>query len=133
MQDNETQQIILTILEQAETGKHEKFKYIVDFDQYQDYRKQYTYYKVLLKVLHRSAKKLLDDYCRTVTSGISDINQLLGYRQLILVIKYYDKEIDTTIKMLEDYESYLRAGNFWRSYFLGETRIVPYSPEHWED
>lgn len=133
MQDNETQQFILSILEQAESGTHEKFRYLVDFNQYRECRRQYTYYKVLLKVLNRSAKQLLTEYCKTVTSGISDINQLLGYRQLISVIKYYDKELDTTTRMLEDYENYLRAGNFWKSYFLGETRIVPYLPEHWED
>ena len=132
MQDNETQQFIMSILERANTGIHTNFQYIENFDQYQLCGKQYKYLKVLLKVLHRTEKQILKEYCRTVTLGISDINQLLSYRQLITVIMYYDKEMDTATKMLEDYENYLRAGNFLRA-LLGETRIVSILPEHWED
>ena len=118
MQDNETQQFLTTLFERAQNGEPTPFQYLLHINEYSFCRKQRTSLKILLKVLHRTEKQIFSAYCKALSTDTADINQLLAYRQLKGIIRFYQTEYDTVDSMLTDYKNYLRAGNFFR------TRII---------
>jgi hypothetical protein len=71
-------------------------------------------------------KKLFKSYCREVSEGTADVNTLFAYIRLRDVIAFYEEELDTLQRMLDDYDNYLGQGNFWYS-FLGGERIQPWN------
>ena len=123
MQDNETQQFLTTLFERAQNGEPTPFQYLLHINEYSFCRKQRTSLKILLKVLHRTEKQIFSAYCKALSTDTADINQLLAYRQLKGIIRFYQTEYDTVDSMLTDYKNYLRAGNFFRA-LAGETRII---------
>jgi hypothetical protein len=73
--------------------------------------------------LRISSKRLFKSYCEDVIAGISDVNKILGYSQLLDIIAFYENELNTLQFMLADYTDYLEKGNFLNAIF-GERRDV---------
>ena len=76
--------------------------------------------KVIIRMLKSSNTRLFKDYCRDVIAGISDFNKLLAYKELEDVIAFYEADLKTLNKMLDDYDEYLGQGHFWYSFLGGE-------------
>ena len=120
MDDKFAQQLTLEILHQAEERRFTQFRLLNNWVEYQVCRQSITSTKLVIKVLQQSADKLLKQYCKTVITGVSDINQLLAYSQLCETASFYKIELNTFTKMLDEYIDYLSHGNFWYAYTGGE-------------
>lgn len=120
MNDIETKQLILDIINKAQEGKSFKFQYICSWDEFRYYNRLIKSNKLIVKTLQTSANNLFREYCNDVTSGISDVNKLLAYSQLRDVITFYEGDVDTLQKMLDEFDEYIEKGNFLYSILGGE-------------
>ena len=121
MQDIDTQQFLLDILERAETGKVTDFQLLRNLTQYRFCKDQRRSLDVLVTVLQRAANQLFSSYCKAVSTGTADVNQLLAYKQLIQTIEFYKRDREVFKDMTQEYEAFLSAGHFL-SAILGESR-----------
>jgi len=120
MDDKFAQQLTLEILRQAEEMRFTKFHLLGNWQEYQVCRQNIISTKLVIKVLQQSAADLFKRYCRTVITGISDINQLMAYSQLKETENFYRTELTTFSRMADEYADYLSHGNFLYAYTGGE-------------
>lgn len=113
--------IISKILEQAQERKFTEFHLIDTFEEFLWYRDNIPATKVVIKLLKRTSDSILKEYCKTVTSGISDVTQLLAYNQVVDAVNFYREELNIVTNMVDEYTGYLCHGNFWHA-FLGGSR-----------
>ena len=123
MTDQETTQLILDILHKAQDGKAQPFRMILYWSEFSYYRKLKSSTKLIIKTLKTSATRLFKNYCKDVIAGISDLDTILAYTQLLDIISFYELELETLQSMLTEYTEYLEDGNFWYS-FLGGRRDI---------
>jgi len=123
MQDKEAQELLLKILEYAEEGKLIQFQLITTWHDFISYWKDYRSTKLVIKMLTKAAANLFKTYCKEVSTGSTDFTKLLAYSQLQDVIAFYERDLDTLKRMLDEYDEYLGHGHFWFS-FLGGTRDI---------
>ena len=121
MTDNYSEQLLSAILDQAQSEPSE-FHFIGSWAEYRYYINLYKSTKLIIKILNKATKTVLNDYCTAVTSGVSDFTQLVAYAQLEDVVTFYKTELKTTYNMLYEYEEYLWSGNFFYS-FMGGNRF----------
>lgn len=120
MNNTEAQQILEEILAQAEKGQSTEFRFITSWYDFRSCFIQYKSTKLIIKMLKQSSKSLFKTYYIDVINGISDVTKLLAFTQLDDVIAFYQKELSTLDKMLDEYEDYLWHGNFLYAFFGGE-------------
>lgn len=113
--------IISKILEQAQERKFTEFHLIDNFEEFLWYHDMEYSTKVVIKLLKRTSNNILKEYCKTVTSGISDVTQLLAYTQILDAVNFYKEELNIVTNMVDEYTRYLCHGNFWHA-FLGGSR-----------
>lgn len=123
MQNTESQQLLLDIIEQAKTGQLLEFRYIRSWSEFTYCWQQAKSTRLLVRTLNSSSKKLFKSYCKDVIAGISDVNKILAYAQLQDVIAFYERDLETLKRMIKDYDEYLRDGYFWYS-LLGGKRVI---------
>lgn len=121
MNDAETEQLILDIITKAQKGQAQPFRSILYWREFRYYTKWVRSTKLVIKTLELSANKLFKEYCQDVIVGISEVVKLLAYSQLLDIIEFYRKDLETVQSMLIEYDDYLGDGNFWYS-FLGGRR-----------
>ena len=119
MQQTESQQLLLAILEQAKK-QNTKFTFITTWNEFRFYRQNRRATKLIIRTLEASARNLFKTYCKDIAAGSADINKLLAVKQLEEIITYYERELYTVARMLDDYDEYLGQGNFWYSILGGE-------------
>ena len=125
MTEQETTLLIYEILNKALEGDALPFNLITCWNEYLYYLKWSRSTKIVIKTLKTSANKLFKEYCKDVIAGISDITKLLAYKQLLDVTAFYENDLATVHKMLDEYDDYLGDwGNFWRHVFLRESRDI---------
>ncbi len=123
MTEQETTLLIYEILNKALEGDALPFKLITCWNEFLYYLRWSRSTKIVIKTLKTSANKLFKEYCQDVIAGISDITKLLAYKQLLDVTAFYENDLATVQKMLDEYDDYLGDwGNFWRHVFLRESR-----------
>jgi hypothetical protein len=122
MDQQESQQIVQAILDQAREGKFTQFRLIENWYDFQECRTQVESLSVIIKLLNRSNSNLLKSYCKTVIAGVSDFEQILAYSEIQEVIDYYKVELDTYTRMVDEFYNYLSHGNLLYS-FLGGNRF----------
>ena len=122
MTDQEITQVIQAIIDKAQEGKSQPYRTILYWSEFKYYRGLKKATKLVIETLRISSKKLLKSYCKDVIAGISDVNKILGYSQLLDIIDFYQEELETLEAMLTEYDDYLGEGNFWYS-FLGGRRM----------
>lgn len=120
MEQTEAQELLLEILTTAEEGKSIQFRLITSWSEFKFYRQNIRSTKLVVSSLKEAADKLFRSYCQAIPTGSADFTQLLAYSQLQEVIAFYEKDIDTLQKMLDEYDEYLGKGNFWFSFLGGE-------------
>jgi uncharacterized protein (DUF4213/DUF364 family) len=123
MTDVDTKQLIVEILNKAQEGRALSFRQILYWTDYVEYLKLARSTKLIIKTLETSAKNLFKEYCKDVIAGISDINKILAYSQLLDIVAFYKNELKTIRQMIDDYDEYLGDGHFWYS-FLGGQRDI---------
>jgi lipoate-protein ligase A len=122
MHDTEAQQLLLEIIEHAQEAKLSEFRLITSLGEHKYYRGKVRSYKLLVKGLKKSANRLFKKYCKSVTAGISNLTTLLAYQRLIQTLEFYQKELDTFVNMLDEYETYLFSGNIFWTIAMGMPR-----------
>ena len=120
MQDTEAQQIILNIIEHAQQDKALEFKLIISWSEFRYYYRMSKSTKIIIKVLNAAAENSFKAYCRNIITGTQDFNILLAYSQICELRQFYEKDLDTIKKMLDEYDNYLGQGHFWYSFLGGE-------------
>ena len=118
----ESQQILLNILDHAQTTKSMEFRFITDWSEFKFYWDKYSSTKLILRILYKCSKRLFKGYCKTIIAGTSDVNKLLAYQRLIRTISFYEKELATLKDMLDEYDAYLGEGHFMEAFIFGVTR-----------
>lgn len=123
MTEQETSLLIYELINKALEGDALPFKLITCWNEFLYYLRWRRSTKIVIKTLKTSANKLFKDYCKDVIAGISEITKLLAYKQLLEITAFYENELATVQKMLDEYDNYLDDwGNIWRHVFLGESR-----------
>lgn len=122
MHDIEAQQLLLEIIEHAQEAKPSEFRLITSLRDYKYYCGKVRSYKLLVKGLKKSTNRLFKKYCKSVTVGISNLTTLLAYQRLIQTLEFYQKELDTFVDMLDEYETYLFSGNLLWTIAMGIPR-----------
>jgi hypothetical protein len=124
MADQETIQVIQDIINRAQEGRAFPFRTIIYWSEFQYFKGYARSNKLIIKLLRTSANNLFKEYCKDVIAGISDITKILAYAQMLDIIAFYQKELETIQDMLDDYDEYL--GNFWNfvNALFGERRDV---------
>ena len=123
MTEQETTLLIYEILNKALEGDALPFNLITCWSEYLYYLKWSRSTKIVIKTLKTSANKLFKEYCKDVIAGISEVTKLLAYQQLLDVTAFYENDLRTVQKMLDEYDDYCgNWGNFWRQLFLREER-----------
>lgn len=107
MTEQETTLLIYEILNKALEGDALPFNLITCWNEYLYYLKWSRSTKIVIKTLKTSANKLFKEYCKDVIAGISDITKLLAYKQLLDVTAFYENDLATVHKMLDEYDDYL--------------------------
>ena len=123
MNNTDTRYILLEIINQAQEGNSIKFQYIKSWREFKFRWRQARSTKIVIKTLKASAKNLFNEYCKDVIAGISDVTKLLAYVELQDIIAFYEEDLSTLQKMLDEYDGYLGKGNFWYSFLGGEREI----------
>jgi hypothetical protein len=122
MQQTEAQQLLLDLIEQAKKPNTE-FTFITTWSEFKFCWQNARATKLIIKTLESAVKKLFKDYCKDIIAGSADVNKLLATRQLEGIIAFYERELDTLKRMLDDYDEYLGQGNFWYSVLGGERNL----------
>jgi hypothetical protein len=121
MDNTESTQLVLDIIEKVRSNDHLPFKFILSWQEFSYYRKLAVSTQLIAKTMQDSANRLFKEYCKDVIAGISDFNKLLAYKQLLGIKAFYEQDLKVTQQMLDEYSEYLEKGNFWYS-FLGGRR-----------
>lgn len=121
MSSTDIQQIVLKIIQFAQTTELTKFRFICNWTEYKYFKGKRKAYKVFVRALRKGATRLLNTYCAGVIDGSAKFTKLLAFQQMSQVINFYEQEIETFTNMIYEYEAYLLDGNFLDS-FLGKPR-----------
>lgn len=125
MHDTEVQQLLSDILSQAEE-RPMTFQFITSWREFRFYQQKACGTKIVIRTLRSGAKNLFKTYCKEIPDGSADVTKLYALIHLRDVIAFYESELATLQRMLDDYDDYLGQGNFWYS-FLGGERIQPWN------
>ena len=123
MDNTEAQQVLLEIIEQAQQQKFTEFRLITSWEEFRFYRKNILATRLIIGMLKEAAQNLFKAYCKTIESGTQDLQQLLAYTEILEITAFYEKELETLRKMVDEYDEYLWNGNFWYSFLGGERDI----------
>lgn len=126
MQDTDAQELLLNILNNAEEGKSIQFRFITSWSEFRFYWQNFRSTKLVIRVLRSAAKDLFKTYCEDIVAGSADFTKLLAYTEFQDVIAFYERDLNTLRKMLDEYDEYLGQGHFWYS-FLGGERDFPWN------
>ena len=123
MTQTDAQQLLLEIVEQAQQQKFTQFRLITSWADFKFYRNNAIATKLIIRMLKSSAKNLFKNYCKDIKTGIQDVQQLLAYNEILDIIVFYEKELETFKRMLDEYDDWLGQGHFWYSFLGGERDI----------
>lgn len=121
MQNNETQQMLMTIMEHAKTAKPSEFRFLRTWKDYKFCKGKVSSFRLLVSALDKTSERLFKKYYKGVIRCEANFNQLLAYQQLQQVIRFYQQELVTHTSIIYEYEAYLMEGHYFDS-LLGEIR-----------
>lgn len=121
MCNNETQELIMTIIEYAKTAKPSEFRFIRNWQDYKFCKSKVSSFKLLIRGLNKTSDRLFKKYYKGTCYGEGNFTQLLAYQQLQTVIRFYERELVTYLDIVYEYEAYLMEGHYLYA-FLGEIR-----------
>lgn len=119
MNDTDATLLLTNIINRALEGPAQPFRTIRYWTEFRYYWRWTKSTRLVIKTLKLSAKSLFAEYRKDVIAGVSDVMKLLAYKQLLDIIAFYEKDLNTVKQMLDDYDAYLGEGNFLYSVFGG--------------
>jgi CRISPR/Cas system CSM-associated protein Csm2 small subunit len=123
MDNTEAQQLLFEIVNQAQNQKFTEFRLITSWVDFRLCRKNHLATRLIINMLKDSARNLFNAYCKDIKSGTQDLQQLLAYTEIREITAFYEKELETLKKMLDEYDDWLGQGHFWYSFLGGERDI----------
>lgn len=118
MTDQDSKLIIQDIINKAQ-GPAQPFRPILYWSEYRYYQRVQLSNKLIIRALWSSAESLFTEYCHNVVTGTQDVSKLFAYSQLLDIKAFYERDLDTVKRMLDDYTTYILEGNFFYSLFGG--------------
>ena len=118
MTDQDSKLIIQDIINKAQ-GPAQPFRPILYWSEYRYYQRVQLSNKLIIRALWSSAESLFTEYCLNVVTGTQDVSKLFAYSQLLDIKAFYERDLDTVKRMLDDYTAYILEGNFFYSFFGG--------------
>lgn len=122
MYNNETQELIMTLIDHAKTAKPSEFRFIHTWRDYQFCKGKVNSFKLLIRGFNETSDHLFKKYCDGVSHNVGNLNQLLAYQQLQQIIRFYENELVTYLNMVCEYKAYLKTGHLLSATFFGEIR-----------
>ena len=107
MTDQESTLIIQEIINKAQEGRALTFRPILYWNEFTYYYRLIISTKLVIKTLKQAADNLFKEYCKDIIAGTSDFTKLLAYEQLLDIVAFYNKDLDTVQLMVNDYRDYL--------------------------
>lgn len=121
MQTNK--ELMLTLMANAEAAKYSKFRLLRNWSEYSDVKKLRRAYRLLVASIEESASNVFNKYCKEISAGNSKVINLVAYCELIKVLCFYEKELQTITDMINEYEAYLfEDGNLISAWLFNEPR-----------
>ena len=105
----------------AESGNHRQFQYLRNYKEYFRARKVKRALAILVASIKQSLNRQFKNYCKSITTGETDVLKLLAYTMSNKVLKFYEEELKTVNAMIIEYECYLCNGNLF-DFILGLNR-----------
>ena len=121
MQNTDIQQMLVAIIEHADTKPNVEFKLLTNWSEYKHFQGKRRYLKLLISMLERCSGRMFKKYCKAVACGEASVNTLIAYNQLQWVLCYYEEDLRVINDIIWEYEAYLLEGNYLGA-FLGEPR-----------
>lgn len=121
---NETQELLLNLIEYTKTGEHTKFEQLRFVREYITARTTYKAMTKVIVVLEGSATNLFKEYCKMIKQQEADLNLLFAYKQLLQAINFYKDELVIIKDILKDYEKYFWKGDFLADLISGKERDI---------
>ena len=123
MQTSDAQQLLLSIIEQAQEENAIKFKFITSWAEYKFYWRKLTATKIVIRLLKTACKNLFNSHCKDIINGAHDASKIIAYARMCEIKAFYETDLDTLYCMIRDYENYLGEGNFLNAFLGGERDI----------
>jgi hypothetical protein len=121
---DDTQELLLNLIENAKAGEHTKFVQLRFFNEYVGGWATYKATQKVADILEDSANTLFKKYCKAIKQHQADVNLILAYKQLQQAVDFYREEQKITKDILVDYENWLFDGNFLKAFLFGEERDI---------
>lgn len=117
--NTQSQKLLTNIIDYAETGEPITFHFIRTWREYSTIRKSARRTKLLVKSLQASHNKVFKRYCKSIPDRKTSFTQLLVCNTLKSTAAFYLAEYRILQDMIEEFESYLLAGNLLDAILLG--------------
>ena len=122
MQTDDAKQLIKSIIDYSHENDQISFKVITSWQELRFNKGKRRSFKLLVKALRSGSKRLFKNYCKSVKTGNPDFNKLLAYNQMLGVIDFYKKDLETISSMITEYETYLSEDLNFLWALIGEIR-----------
>lgn len=121
--------LFLDIINYAEAGIHTSFSFITTIGEFFQIRKSLKAVECTISCLEASMRRIFKSYCREVEKQQGDLKKLFVYNTLRNTNVFYLKEYEILLDMLDEYKTYIAAGNFLSDVILLRERL----PENFRD
>ena len=122
-EDQDKLEIFQALKDRAFKGEHTSFEYIKNIIEYSAAKQIEEALFSILRSFEKSYDQILDQYCKDVRAGKTDITLLLLMNELVELRLFYNAEREIIHDMIDEYRAYLSQGHTL-SAFLGGQREV---------
>jgi hypothetical protein len=110
------------LVHKAESGQHRQFQFLRSWQEYSEIKELQRAHVLLTSSINKSANRLFNNYCKSVTAGTADVFNILAYSRTIDILNFYKEELDILTNMIYEYEAYLMEGNLIDAWLFNDYR-----------
>lgn len=114
-------ELFIQLVKKAMTEKNSDFEFIRNWE-VRKVVKQYIYgVDQVIRIFSNLEKTTYKTYVNQVKTNTQDLQTILAFKQFNQCRKYYSKERDIALDMLDEYRAYIFGGHIWDT-LVGNTR-----------
>lgn len=110
MEDNNLQ-VAEQLIQRAKEGNHTTFEFLCSIEEYFAAREIRAGLRKVVESFTDSRDKLFKAYLRTVERDSGNLDVVLALAELKTVINYYEKELEITEDIIDEYRVYVHSGH----------------------
>lgn len=115
-------EITEALLERAKVGKHTVFTLLRSYPEYLSAKLYKDSALHVYKNFYKLSKYLKKTYLALVAKGTDNLELLLSYKNLDMVIKFYAEEVRIAKDIIAEYWCYIRSGHFINTFLFNKYR-----------